>query len=565
MTARALGFLALAALVMTTGAQAQNLRNMSDADLVARLRAAGRAAAPDARFAPAHAHGEEGGPDRCGLALAVEARERIARGGGLSVELAALLAPQAMQTSILSPSGRFRIHFDTTGVNAAALLEGDTARIPGTARQYAQSVAGFCDESETFYAAQFGYDMPPLEPGADAWNIYLREFYGNEYGITKPTTAIPGGNRTFYTYIEMDNDFLGYPTKGLAGARVTVAHEFHHMVQLGAYGLWSQDLYMHEMTSTYYEDVVYPDINDYIQYLKPFFGKTSASLFTWPGYECVLWPKMLHEKFGPLLWRDVWATMRQGNDPLNATDHVLTAQQDDIQTEFCDWQRWNYTTNYRTGLDGAQSYPDGVLYPVVKPAAVTPLIGGAVTFSSALPPLASHYFRAVDGLDTLALVVANVDKTAAVLKSQMALSFQLEVRRGETPEGFVSAGDGWSYRFTSASSSVMCSRAFTPSVVVDNGIGAFPNPYRPQQDGLLRIGLSQDITTGTATLAIFTSSMSLVRKLADLQVHRDDLYGSWVGWDGTASDGSAASSGMYFYVVSAGSSTSTGKFALIRK
>jgi hypothetical protein len=565
MTGRALGLLSMAVLAMAAAAQAQNLRDMSDADLVARLRAAGRAATPGALLAPVPPHGAEGGPDRCGFALAVEARERVERGGGTSVELVALLAPQAMQTSILSPSGRFRIHFDTTGVNASALLAGDTARIPGSARQYAEFVAGFCDESETVYAVQIGYDMPPPEPGADAWNIYLREFNGNEYGITKPTTTIPGGTRTYYTYIEMDNDFLGYPTKGLAGAQVTVAHEFHHMVQLGAYGLWSQDLYMHEMTSTYYEDVVYPDINDYIQYLKPFFNRTSASLFTWPGYECVLWPRMLHEKYGPLLWRDVWMLMRQGTDPLSATDHALTAQQDDIQTEFCDWQRWNYTTGYRTGLDGAQSYPDGERYPLVKPAAVTPLIGGAVTFTSSLPPLASHYFRAVDGLDTLALVVANVDKAAAVLKSQMALSFQLEVRRGETPEGFTSAGDSWSYRFTSASSSVMCARAFTPSVVVDNGIGAFPNPYHPEQDGLLRIGLSPDITVGTATLAIFTSSMALVRKLADMQVRRDDIYGSWIGWDGTTSDGSATPSGMYFYVVSAGSSTTTGKFALIRK
>jgi len=71
--------------------------------------------------------------------------------------------------------------------------------------------------------------------------------------------------------IDIDNDFIGskYNAKGIQALRVTAAHEFHHAIQYG-YGWWGER-YPYELTSTWMEDVVYTDVNDYYQYLPDYF------------------------------------------------------------------------------------------------------------------------------------------------------------------------------------------------------------------------------------------------------------------------------------------------------
>ena len=42
--------------------------------------------------------------------------------------------------------------------------------------------------------------------------------------------------------MNIDNDFQFF-TARVDGLRVTIAHEFFHAIQFGAYGYWSTDLY----------------------------------------------------------------------------------------------------------------------------------------------------------------------------------------------------------------------------------------------------------------------------------------------------------------------------------
>ena len=79
-------------------------------------------------------------------------------------------------------------------------------------------------------------------------------------------------SRATYSYLELDNDYTNpvyQQTKGTDALRVTIAHEFHHAVQFGYYqgtdGVWWQ-----ESTSTWMEEVAYPHIDDYLQYLPSF-------------------------------------------------------------------------------------------------------------------------------------------------------------------------------------------------------------------------------------------------------------------------------------------------------
>ena len=79
----------------------------------------------------------------------------------------------------------------------------------------------------------------------------------------------------------MDNDYQEgyYFVNDLDALRVTAAHEFNHAIQL-SYGVhWDDqnpiDLYFIEMTSTWVEDVVYNDINRYLEYLPILFENFS--------------------------------------------------------------------------------------------------------------------------------------------------------------------------------------------------------------------------------------------------------------------------------------------------
>ena len=88
------------------------------------------------------------------------------------------------------------------------------------------------------------------------------------------------GAVTTSSYLEIDNNFTdpGYKqTRGLDALRVTIAHEFHHAIQFGYYakfdGSWWQ-----ESTSTWMEEVAYPHIDDYLQYLTYFLGEPQRAL-----------------------------------------------------------------------------------------------------------------------------------------------------------------------------------------------------------------------------------------------------------------------------------------------
>ena len=54
----------------------------------------------------------------------------------------------------------------------------------------------------------------------------------------------------------IDNDFTSYFSSGINGARVTVAHEFHHSIQGGNYIFRPEDTFFYEITSTAMEEFV---------------------------------------------------------------------------------------------------------------------------------------------------------------------------------------------------------------------------------------------------------------------------------------------------------------------
>src|SRR5207247_8294084 len=78
---------------------------------------------------------EENLPDKCGLpVLSAALHDRTTLSPALQRSLQLMLLRPSLDTSIVV--GNYRIHYDTTGVNAPAMLDASYRRIPGSYKQY---------------------------------------------------------------------------------------------------------------------------------------------------------------------------------------------------------------------------------------------------------------------------------------------------------------------------------------------------------------------------------------------------------------------------------------------
>lgn len=513
-----------------------------------------------------------GGPSgKCGFAVASEAARRLQNAAPSEAdEIRALLAPQARQTSLLSPSGLFRIYYDTSGTNAGALLAGDTLRIPNTAHEYARKAAEVFDSVYAVQMTEFGFDPPPFEEGLTEYAIYVLDFRGAVYGQTLFNLPLPSSGTVrpcYASHMEIDNDFLGYETRGLDGLRVTASHEFHHVVQLGTYGLWLNDRWMHELTSTYFEEAVYPHINDYFQYIRTFMRSTERTFWSWgaDGYELALWPMYLEGKYDRTIIRDIWTGMRQ-IEPMTAMRDAIQARGGDMSADLCGWAEANFFTGYRASLLSPPPYDDAPFLAAAQMHARQELVGSSALLRGAVGATGSMYLRAFRGLDTVSFVVANSSVTAAINRNGVGVDFELDVRADQADPAYTPLENGWSYRFSVDEPNLLCLKVVEggTSGIVERDL-PFPNPFNPAEFSRLYLPIPRDVTVNRADLYVYTASMDLVSRRESLPIELDNTLGAFVGYDVRSEAGDILPTGVYFYHLRYGGETVTGKFAVVRK
>ncbi|OYV84781.1 MAG: hypothetical protein B7Z63_06420, partial [Ignavibacteriae bacterium 37-53-5] len=69
-------------------------------------------------------------------------------------------------TSIVSPSGHFRIHFDTSGVNEPVLYNSNQQPVAQSAFAFADSAANICDHVYEIEVDSLGFPPPAADSGA---------------------------------------------------------------------------------------------------------------------------------------------------------------------------------------------------------------------------------------------------------------------------------------------------------------------------------------------------------------------------------------------------------------
>jgi len=203
---------------------------------------------------------------KCGFATIPHAGTHVTRSGDRDIPQ---FDESLLDESFVSPDGHFRVHFTRTGTHAVA-----NAEISGTP-SYVLEAALAADSAYTVLVDNLGF-LPPLPDDGidgDELDLYIRNWNGSFYGMTYFGNSAPS-----MTYLVIDNDYTesSYATNGLAALRVTIAHEFFHMVQLRyAYPFEpvSSNAYWYEISSTWMEEKCYPQIDDYHAYVADNFGQ----------------------------------------------------------------------------------------------------------------------------------------------------------------------------------------------------------------------------------------------------------------------------------------------------
>jgi hypothetical protein len=304
---------------------------------------------------------------KCGTKydLAVESNKDKLDPGLYEKYIQAKKSEPIRQRSLLTPAGFFMLHWDDTGSHAVPQEDLSGNGYP----DYIDSAAVILDHVWDIEVEQMGYSPPPGEDGNPAipYSIYFTNHL--KYGVTWKGDIIDANlpDSTYTSYIEMDNNFSEYyfPTKGLDGLKVTAAHEFHHAVQLG-YNYRDEDIYFFEMTSTWMEEYLYPDIDDYINYLDYFFEVVSNSRFdltnyTYP-YANSIYLQMLETQHGASIIRSIWDKIKTEKS-LSALTVALEENNSTWFESLGEYGLWLYYTGDRS-IPGKYFF-DASLFPQI--------------------------------------------------------------------------------------------------------------------------------------------------------------------------------------------------------
>ena len=290
-----------------------------------------------------------------------------------------LLSEPLRSFSVTSPSGHFILHYDVTGTHAVDPTDLSGNGIP----DYIDSAAVIFDHVWQVEIEQLGFKAPPDANGdpVSGYPIYFTNF--GYYGATSFGTSLP--QYRYSSYIEIHRNFAsGFYTHGLEALKVTAAHEFNHAIQLGYRFETNDDIFFMEMTSTWLEDYVYEDVNDYLQYLPSFFSTMRDRKFNSSNgeYANSLYLHMLEKNYGPKAMVKIWENIISYS-PIKALDSYLKEKGFSFSQSQNRYAVWLYFTGGRS--EGDTFFPEAADYPQLHPES------GAGNAERTLPNLSMRY------------------------------------------------------------------------------------------------------------------------------------------------------------------------------
>ena len=514
---------------------------------------------------------------RCGTPYLLQAMSAASE---LSTEHQRLKLVQrrpSTQHSLLTPSGHFRVHYDTEGSDAVDPTDDDANGIP----DYIDLAATVLDSTWELEVEQLGYNPPPSDNGlggGEEYDVYFVELGGEVYGWAYPGSS----NAVTHSHLEIDNNFTdrGYrQTRGLDALRVTIAHEFHHAIQFGYYagadGCWWQ-----ESTATWMEEVAYPHIDDYLQYLIHFLSIPHRALNSNANdshiYGTAIFSHFLDQHYSRDINRLIWEELAERQSAnLDHFDRVIRrVEPGGLGVTIGKFAVWNYFTGrrHRRGF-----YAEGDKYPLVPTHDLAVAAKAVVRDSSRLDATGSNYLRLAPQLRPGGVTLAFEASLGAWRRHLLLIApDSIAVRPVAEPTVRVVDWDQYEEIVLVISSaedhgvaySYQVSVEFDPDLTDAQAALAtlfepsYPNPFHLGQHRQTHLVFDLAAPSTQTRLSIFSTNGDLVwwKDLGPRAARENHI----VPWDGRNATGKFVASGIYHLLLEADGQTALHRLAVVR-
>jgi hypothetical protein len=481
--------------------------------------------------------------------------------------LKSLLDRSSSDTSIVTPGGFFRIHYNNSGSNAPVYS--------------IDSLAIALDSVYNFEVSYLGYPPPPTSNSDSKYDIYISNLPG-EYGETDTVNEVTPGSGHYFSYMLIGNDFSHlsdtinyhldyYGSNGINAARVTVAHEFHHAIQVGNYiDRLDDDAFFYELTSTSMEHFVYPTIPDYIHYLNNYFNYTNESLGKKESpryYALAIWNIFLKDNFGYNIIKRQWELMPKMR-ALQAIANSFTEYNTSFGEQFNKFGIWTYYTNYRSIPN--KYFEDAAYYPPVLPIVGHQITGSITPVKLNSAPVSNNFITFVNSQnqDSLVALITNADVDNGINNTSAALPFTFNLYT-YAQNGSSKLADNYYDNFSADKPAFWVTSAILNNMVIDTGIYitqnndyVFPSPFNYKKNSYIYIPAKPD-TYGIIEMNIYNTAMKLMYSVKQNVI---DYNGHKVAkWNGLDKNNNRLSSGVYLYVTKSGDEIKKGKLVIFNE
>ncbi len=389
----------------------------------------------------------------------------------------------------LSPTGAFAVHYDTAGVQAPDLVSTQVSGVP----DWVVEVAAALDSARNLLLAM-GFQSHPTDDVEGIYDVYIVNYEyepSQYYGVTIPESSLPGNRYT--SYLKMDNDFSpeeGYLTTGLDAARITIAHEYFHAVQLG-YGWREGDRYFYEISSTWFEDVAFPEVNDWVYYFDSFANKPywpmDQTLDYQDGYHLAIFAHYLTETFSESIIRQIWDRFALLTSAIDAIEDRVASYGSSLTCAWTDFVTRLFANGRYPANPENYFYADQNLLPAPDPGSAEVVVDNMVLpFNYLRPGKAGIQALEVETATGLYLNIKEAPQDFAVRLTRLGDDYHVyEVETGR----WFSIGVG------SDNELILVVGSERDSVIVDARISAlqlavnsvFPNPLLPNEHESLSV------------------------------------------------------------------------------
>lgn len=487
----------------------------------------------------------------------------------------------------------FSIHYDTAGNDAVDLIDDDGNGIP----DYVDSAAYYFEYALAFYIDSVGYKPPYPDDGAggsDLLDVYLVNIGDGEdayYGMTYKSEEITPreGFPKYSAYIAVDNDFSPYDstlsmggdtmqtyyTHGYTALKITAAHELHHAIQF-AYGLeeTKTTCAINEMVSVAMEIRLFPQVNDYRQFVKSLyraphrfpFGEGIAD----NGYRWGIFGEYINNKFGDSLLLRMWEIFGDGETAYSALNMAFEEKGLDLPGAWLDFTPTLYYTGEKA--DKNPYLHDAAEFPEIACFREENFSPPAYIADGIMQSFELRLYRCVlptqkeRSLDTIDIILTNIDLNAAIRQFDSEKPFTLTLADNQGPGLERVAGVDYYYGLQAPKGAIRDKTFFTLSHVIDL---AFPNPFDTELYRTLYFPVPDGAKLGEKVLlTVYSVDMNKrLEKRLKVSLRKSGVEGErnyrTVRMD--AGELKDLSSGVYIYSARLGDNISFGKFVIKNK